>query len=102
MLSTNAGGKVAGKRKGKTLDIIGVPAGAQSPTDTGGVHSKKNDGDADVGRKKGKGGQNLEDEMSGSGTQEKEVQTYKSDEGVMQAISALAKSVKEGLGPLAI
>ena len=53
----------------------------------------KNDGDADVGQK-GKG-KTLPDDMSGSGAQEKDVQTLKSETAIMQAISALAKSVQD-------
>ena len=82
----NAGGAVAGKRKGKTLDMSGVPAGAKAPT-------AKNDGDAEVGQK-GKG-KTLPDEQSGAGAQEKDVQTLKSEAAIMQAISALAKSVQD-------
>jgi hypothetical protein len=86
--SAHAGGAVTGKVKGKTLDMSGIPAGAQSPT-------QKNDGDADIG-KKGKG-KTLPDDQSGAGAQEKDVQTYKSDDPVMQAVQALAKSVQESL-----
>jgi hypothetical protein len=81
-----SGGDVTGKVKGKTLSLEGVPAKAISPT-------TKNDGDAEIG-KKGKG-ETLSDEQSGSGAQEKDVQTLKADAGVMQAIQALAKSVQE-------
>ena len=84
--NANAGGAVAGKRKGKTLDMSGVPAGAKAPT-------AKNDGDAEAGQK-GKG-KTLPDEQSGAGAQEKDVQTLKSEAAIMQAISALAKSVQD-------
>ena len=91
-----AGGKVAGKTRGKTLDMSGVPAGAQSPASTGGA--RKNDGDARIGRKGN--GKQLPDEESGTGEQSaagaqaQDVQTFKSDVAIMQAISALAKSVE--------
>jgi hypothetical protein len=119
----DAGGKVAGKRKGKTLDMSGVPAELQAPTkkfdgdgdaddadisdddSTNGAQSKlptkakapttKNDGDAEIGRK-GKG-KELPDEQSGSGAQAQDVQTFKSDVAIMQAISALAKSVESSI-----
>ena len=81
---SNAGGKVAGKRKGKTLEMEGIPAGVKAPT-------TKNDGDAEIG-KKGKG-KTLPDDESGAGAQEAEVQTLKLD-AVMQAVASLAKSVQ--------
>lgn len=84
--NANAGGDVTGKVKGKTLDLTGVPAKLQAPT-------QKNDGDADIG-KKGKGNQ-LDDQTSGSGAQEKDVQTLKSADPIMQALASLAKSVRE-------
>ena len=52
--ASESGGKVAGKVKGKTLSLDGVPATAIAPCDAGGVHAAKNDGDAEIG-KKGKG-----------------------------------------------
>jgi hypothetical protein len=84
-----AGGKVAGKTKGKTLDMDGVPAKAKAPT-------QKNEGDAAVGQKAKSKPQEMDDEMSGSGAQAKDVRSYqKADAGVMQALQSLAKSVQE-------
>jgi hypothetical protein len=89
----NAGGDVTGKVKGKTLDLDGVPAKAKSPTAAGGVN--KNDGDAEIG-KKGNGNQ-PDEELSGAGAQEQNVQTLKSDAQLMKAIQALSKSVQESI-----
>jgi hypothetical protein len=86
--AAHAGGKVTGKPKGKTLDMSGVPDKAKAPT-------AKNDGDA-IDPKKTKA-QEVEDSMSGSGAQEKDVQTYKADDPIMQALSALSKQVKESI-----
>jgi hypothetical protein len=86
--AAHAGGKVTGKPKGKTLDMSGVPAKAKAPT-------AKNDGDA-IDPKKTKT-QEVEDSMSGTGAQEKDVQTYKADDPVMQALAALSKQVKESI-----
>jgi len=83
------GAAVTGKVKGKTLDLSGVPAKLIAPT-------TKNDGDAEIGKKGS--GKTLDDSMSGSGAQESEVQTLKSeDSAVMKAIQALSKSVQESL-----
>jgi len=86
--AANAGGKVAGKVKGKTLDTTGIPAGALAST-------SKNDGDADIG-KKGKGNQ-LPDHESGAGAQEKDVQTLKSDDPIMKALQAMSKTFQESI-----
>jgi len=85
--AANAGGNgVTGKPKGKTLDMNGVPGKLQAPT-------QKNDGDAEIG-KKGKGNQ-LDDQASGSGAQEKDVQTLKGEDPLVRMIQALAKSVQD-------
>jgi hypothetical protein len=84
----NAGGSnVTGKAGGKTIDTAGIPAKLMSPT-------TKNDGDADIGKKKAT--PEVTDDMSGAGAQQEDAQMLKG-EGVMQAIQALAKSVKDGL-----
>ena len=77
---------MTGKPKGKTLDMNGVPGKLQAPT-------QKNDGDAEIG-KKGKGNQ-LDDQASGSGAQEKDVQTLKGEDPLVRMIQALAKSVQD-------
>jgi hypothetical protein len=85
--ASNAGGNgVTGKPKGKTLDMNGVPAKLQAPT-------QKNDGDADIG-KKGQGNE-LEDQTSGAGAQRKDVQALKGEDPLMRMIQALAKSVQD-------
>ena len=74
--------------------MSGVPAGVKAPT-------AKNDGDAEIG-KKGNGKQLPDDEsgtgaQSAAGAQAQDVQTFKSDVAIMQAISALAKSVESNI-----
>ena len=83
-----AGGAVAGKVKGKTLDTTGIPEKALAST-------AKNDGDAEAG-KKGKGN-NLADDLSGSGAQENDVQTLKADSALMKMVQTLAKTVETSL-----
>ena len=77
--------KTQGQPGGATLDTAGIPDKALA----------KNEGDADVGQKDK--GNKLPDRQSGAGAQEKDVQTLKSDDPVMLAIQALAKSVQESV-----
>ena len=87
----NAGGKIAGKVKGPTLDMAGVPDKLKSPT-------TKNTGDQVTGLKGKTPEQVLEESQSGAGAQANMAQTFKTEQAaVMQAIAALSKSLKEGL-----
>ena len=76
----NAGGNVTGKVKGKTLDTSGIPDKAMSPTSLGGQVTK-NDGDADATDKDKSKSRQLDGSMSGSGAQQTDDQTLKSDPG---------------------
>ena len=82
----NAGGKIAGKVKGQTLDMNGIPTKLKAPT-------AKNEGDAEIGKKGA--GNTEDDDLSGAGAQQKDVQTLKSERAIMQMIQALAKSVQD-------
>jgi hypothetical protein len=82
------GSKNMGRPGAPTLDMDGAPEKAKAPT-------QKNDGEVDAGKKRK--GRNLPEEQSGAGARETDVQTYKSDDPIMQALSALARSVQEGL-----
>ena len=85
--NANAGGNdVAGKVKGKTLDMNGVPEKLQAAT-------TKNDGDADIG-KKGTGA-DLPDAQSGAGAQKKDVRPPEAEDAIRRMIQALAKSVQD-------
>lgn len=85
--NANAGGNdVAGKVKGKTLDMNGVPEKLQAAT-------TKNDGDADIG-KKGTGA-DLPDAQSGAGAQKKDVRPPAAEDAIRRMIQALAKSVQD-------
>ena len=77
---------MAGKVKGKTLDMNGVPEKLQAAT-------TKNDGDADIG-KKGTGA-DLPDAQSGAGAQKKDVRPPDAEDAIRRMIQALAKSVQD-------
>jgi hypothetical protein len=78
-----------GQPGGATLDMNGVPPKAKAPT-------TKTEAERNVGKKGKNPAQEEEESISGAGAQEKDVQTYKSDDPVMKAISALAKSMEKG------
>ena len=83
------GSKNTGRPGAATLDMNGVPAKAKAPT-------TKTEAERNVGKKGKNPVQEEEESISGAGAQEKDVQTYKSDDPVMKAISALAKSMEKG------
>ena len=109
------GAAVTGKVKGKTLDMDGVPTKLKAPTkkddeiedddSTNGAQSdipakakaptKKNDGDANSFDKDKSKSRQLEDDMSGAGAQEADVQTMKSDRDLVRMVSQLAKQMRE-------
>ena len=87
------GAAVTGKVKGATLDMSGIPAKLKAPT-------AKNDGDAEIGKKGA--GKTVDDDLSGAGAQETNVQALKEDvaANIMKAVQALSKTTGEAVAAL--
>ena len=90
----NAGGNVTGKVKGKTLDMAGVPAKAMSPTSPAAGHARTTATPMPPTRTSRRAASSTTP-CPGPARRRQDAQTLKSDPGVMQAIQALAKSVKD-------
>jgi hypothetical protein len=82
---------------GATLDMNGVPAGVKAQKSVAGNDEQGAGGEDPVANAKTKG--NQPEGQSGAGAQSKDVQTLKGEE-IMQAVSALSKSVQAGLAAM--